>query len=109
MLQIESANATRWNSHLNMLRSLLRVPSAIMRQLDFNDKLNAHELKLISDLCDICECGIPISNIHHVHSKFRGATNTYGYVFIHSFSIDHWSVCYINMKIYNKYDACKRM
>ena len=33
-----------------------------------------------------------------------GGYTVYIWIFIDSFSIDHWSVCYINMKIYNKYN-----
>ena len=47
------SNATRWNSQLKMLRSILRIPANVMDQLDFPDKLSANELKLIQELCDI--------------------------------------------------------
>ena len=47
------SNATRWNSQLKMLRSILRIPANVMDQLDFPDKLSAYELKLIQELCDI--------------------------------------------------------
>ena len=30
-------------------------------------------------------------------------------MFIHSFSINNWSVCYISIKICKNYDACKRV
>ena len=40
-LKLEIANATRWNSQVRMLRSLLAVSEQTMQQLDFVGKLNA--------------------------------------------------------------------
>lgn len=51
--RLQTANATRWNSQLKMLRRVLNVPSDIMDKIDFANKPTAHEIKLMYDLCAI--------------------------------------------------------
>ena len=48
--RLQAANVTRWNSQLTMLKSLLKVSnSSAMQQLDYNGKLNVHELNIVKD------------------------------------------------------------
>lgn len=54
-LKLSAANATRWNSQLKMIRSLLRVPENVMQELDFNDKLSVPETKLLEELCEVLQ------------------------------------------------------
>ena len=61
--KLQLANATRWNSQLKMLRSLLQVPQAIIDQIDFPTKPRAHELKLLKELCTILTPFEEASNI----------------------------------------------
>ena len=42
------SNATRWNSQLQVMLSILRIPENVMDQ-----HLSAYELKVIEELCDI--------------------------------------------------------
>ena len=52
-LKLQIANATRWNSQLVMLRSLLAVSEETMAKLDYNGKLSAHEINLAKDVVEI--------------------------------------------------------
>ena len=52
--RLQTANVTRWNSQLTMLKSLLKVSnSSAMQQLDYNGKLNVHELNIVKDIIEI--------------------------------------------------------
>lgn len=51
--KLQPSNATRWNSQLKMLRSILQIPQDVLNQLEDSIKLRPHDLKLISDLCEI--------------------------------------------------------
>ena len=46
--RLQAANATRWNSQLTMLKSLLQVcDSDAMQRLNYTGKLNAYEITVI--------------------------------------------------------------
>ena len=52
--RLQAANATRWNSQLTMLKSLLQVcDSDAMQRLNYTGKLNAYEITVIKDLVEI--------------------------------------------------------
>ena len=54
--RLETANATRWNSQLKMLRSVLRIPLHLLDQVSpSTSKLTAYDCKLISELCEILQ------------------------------------------------------
>ena len=53
--KLQPANATRWNSQLKMLRSIMQIPQDLLNQIDESFKLRPHDLKLISDLCEILQ------------------------------------------------------
>ena len=48
----ETANVTRWNSQLKMIRSVLRIPKEKMEPLDTHI-LTACERKILEDLLEI--------------------------------------------------------
>ena len=43
-------NATRWNSQLTMIKSLLLVSDSNMQMLDYDGKLNVHEINVTKDI-----------------------------------------------------------
>ena len=47
------AAVTRWNSQLNMLKSLLKISNDTMEKIDFNEKPNQHDLNIVRDLVEI--------------------------------------------------------
>ncbi|XP_071176366.1 zinc finger BED domain-containing protein 4-like [Mytilus edulis] len=49
------SNATRWNSQLYMLRSILRVPEEKLNAIDCKYKLSSYEKKLLTELCTILD------------------------------------------------------
>ena len=51
--KLQSYTATRWNSQLKMLRSILRIPSEKFEELENVPKLSAHEKKIMSDIIEI--------------------------------------------------------
>ena len=55
--KLQLANATRWNSQLTMLQSLLRIPADVLAKIQDNASisLTAYELKLISELVEILQ------------------------------------------------------
>ena len=53
--RLQRANATRRNSELKMIRSVLNMTIAILNELDTSNKLTAYERNLLSSLCDILE------------------------------------------------------
>ena len=53
--KLEPANATRWNSQVKMLRSILRVPEDIIEQLDYSGKPTKYERKVMQEVCDILQ------------------------------------------------------
>ncbi|MGH0124907.1 UNVERIFIED_CONTAM: hypothetical protein FKN15_020257 [Acipenser sinensis] len=53
--KLQISNATRWNSQLKMMRSILRVPAEVLSELHATCKLSPYELKLIGKLCEILE------------------------------------------------------
>jgi hypothetical protein len=50
---LQPANATRWNSQLKMLQSILSIPTDKLEALDDVPKLSAYECNLIKELIDI--------------------------------------------------------
>ena len=52
-LRLEVGNATRWNSQLRMIRSLLRIDSDTLDKLDCQHKLNIYEMNIMRELCEI--------------------------------------------------------
>ena len=52
-VRLQAANVTRWNSQLNMLKSLLKVSNDTMEKIDFNEKPNQHDLNVVRDLVEI--------------------------------------------------------
>ncbi len=49
-----SANVTRWNSQLTMLKSLLKVyDSPPMQALNYGGKLNLYEINIVTDIVEI--------------------------------------------------------
>ena len=52
-VHLQAANVTRWNSQLNMLKSLLKVSNDTMEKIDFNEKPNQHDLNVVRDLVEI--------------------------------------------------------
>lgn len=53
--KLQPANATRWNSQLKMLRSVLNVPSDVLAELNCPIQLTSYELKIIQELCEVLE------------------------------------------------------
>ena len=55
--KLQLANATRWNSQVTMLRSLLKLPSNILDQIMFNADINltAYEQQLCTELVDVLQ------------------------------------------------------
>ena len=55
--KLQLANATRWNSQLTMLQSLLRITADVLAKIQDNASisLTAYELKLISELVEILQ------------------------------------------------------
>ncbi len=52
--RLQSANVTRWNSQLTMLKSLLKVyDSPPMQALDYGGKLNLYEINIVKDIVEI--------------------------------------------------------
>ena len=49
---LQAANATRWNSQLRMIRSVLAAPEEKLKQLDVQ-QLTAYERKLLQELCTV--------------------------------------------------------
>ena len=52
-VRLQIANATRWNSQLTMIESLLKVSPETMKKIDFSGKLNSHEENIAKDLLEI--------------------------------------------------------
>ena len=50
--RLQAANATRWNSQLRMIRSVLGAPEEKLKQLDIQ-QLTAYERKLLQELCSV--------------------------------------------------------
>ena len=53
--RLQAANATRWNSQLRMLKSVLDVPEEKLNETDASVKLTSYERKLLSEICNILE------------------------------------------------------
>ncbi|XP_071181300.1 zinc finger BED domain-containing protein 4-like [Mytilus edulis] len=53
--RLQAANATRWNSQLHMICSVLNVPELELDKIDCKTKLSSYERKLLSELCSILE------------------------------------------------------
>lgn len=51
--RIRAANATRWNSQLIMIQSILEIPEDKMNKLEACPKLIAYEHKLLMEICEI--------------------------------------------------------
>lgn len=53
--RVQAANATRWNSEIKMIRSVLQIPQDKLDQLDLDKahKLTLYERNCLQDLCDI--------------------------------------------------------
>ena len=52
-LKLQMANATRWNSQLAMIKSLLIVSDTNMQMLDYDGKLNVREINVTKDILEI--------------------------------------------------------
>ena len=50
---LQAANATRWNSQLTMINSLLRVSPSAMDKLDYHEKLSVYETNITKELVEI--------------------------------------------------------
>jgi len=53
--RLQSSNVTRWNSQLNMIKSVLCVEEAKLNQLNCDIKLSKYERNLCQELCMILE------------------------------------------------------
>ena len=51
--RLQAANATRWNSQLTMIKSILKIPADKLNQLSTTHKLNTHERILLTELVEI--------------------------------------------------------
>ena len=51
--KLQASNATRWNSQLYMIQSILNVPEEKLNSIECNFKLSTYERKLLSELCTI--------------------------------------------------------
>jgi len=60
--RLQMANATRWNSQLTMLRSVLSLPNEILAQLDAPCKPSKHDLILLNELCSILQPFADVTN-----------------------------------------------
>lgn len=61
-VRLQAANATRWNSQLYMLKSLLKVSNDTLEQIYFNGKSTQHDI-------------VPVKDIMEILSPFEWATN----------------------------------
>ena len=52
-LKLQMANATRWNSQIRMIKSLFLVSDSNMQMLEYDGKLNVHEINVTKDLLEI--------------------------------------------------------
>ncbi|KAJ8382634.1 hypothetical protein SKAU_G00034120 [Synaphobranchus kaupii] len=53
--KLQPANATRWNSQLKMMRSVLRVRSEIFAELNCPIQLTPYKLRVMGELCEALE------------------------------------------------------
>ncbi|XP_048867860.1 E3 SUMO-protein ligase ZBED1-like isoform X2 [Brienomyrus brachyistius] len=53
--KLHRGNATRWNSQLKMLKSVLNIPSDVLAQLECPVQLSPTEFKIIQELCVVLE------------------------------------------------------
>ena len=53
--KLQTANMTRWNSQLKMLRSILKIPQNVMDELNTPTKLTQYERKVIGEITDILQ------------------------------------------------------
>ena len=52
--RLQIANATRWNSQLTMLESLIQVfESPAVEKLDYNGKLNSYDINIVKNVIEI--------------------------------------------------------
>ena len=51
--RLQAANATRWNSEVNMIRSILRIPQEKLDELDTSYQLSHHDRILLTEPCEI--------------------------------------------------------
>lgn len=51
--RVQIANATRWNSQLVMIRSILNIPEEKLNLIDFSPRLTSYERKLLTEVCQI--------------------------------------------------------
>jgi hypothetical protein len=51
--KLQKSNATRWNSQLKSIKSILRVPEEKLRSLDTTYQLTTYDRKILSDLVNI--------------------------------------------------------
>lgn len=49
--RLQTANVTRWNSQLFMIKSVLNVPEAKLNMIECDFKLTSYERKLLNELC----------------------------------------------------------
>ena len=50
---LQTANATRWNSQLAMVRSILNIPDEKLRSLDTQHQLTAYDRNILKDLIEV--------------------------------------------------------
>ena len=53
--RVQNANATRWNSQLHMIKSVLKVPENKLNEIGCKTKLSTYERKLLGELCTVLE------------------------------------------------------
>ncbi|XP_053373931.1 zinc finger BED domain-containing protein 4-like [Mercenaria mercenaria] len=51
--RVQTANATRWNSQLVMIKSILNIPEEKLNLVEYSLKLTSYERKLLSEICKI--------------------------------------------------------
>nr|XP_023696970.1 zinc finger BED domain-containing protein 1-like [Paramormyrops kingsleyae] len=53
--RLHPGNATRWNSQLKILKSVLNIPSDVLAQLECPVQLSPTEFKIVQELCVVLE------------------------------------------------------
>ena len=51
--RLQTANVTRWNSQLKMIRSILAIPPSELNKLDFPQNLSHYDHTILTDLVEI--------------------------------------------------------
>ncbi|MGH0153729.1 UNVERIFIED_CONTAM: hypothetical protein FKN15_025551 [Acipenser sinensis] len=78
--KLQIANATRWNSQLKMMRSILRIPAEVVSELHATCKLTPYELKLLfEEATDMCQ-GDQVVTASYVIACVRGLRHTVAHI-----------------------------